>query len=57
MRHQTSWISCSALAVLLGSSAAFAVDIQTGTEDFTISVDGDLQFRNENTYGGPAPTA
>lgn len=57
MRQRTSWISCSALAVLLGSSAALAVDIRTGTEDFTISVDGDLQFRSENTYGGPAPTA
>jgi len=56
MRHRTSWISFSSLAVLLVSSRAFAIEVRTGTEDFTLSVDGDLQFRNEYVYGGPPPT-
>jgi hypothetical protein len=56
MRHRTWWISFSSLAVLLVSSRVLAVDVRTGTEDFTLSVDGDLQFRNEYVYGGPPPT-
>jgi hypothetical protein len=56
MSHRTSWISFSSLAVLLVSSRVFAIEVRTGTEDFTLSVDGDLQFRNEYVYGGPPPT-
>src|SRR5438093_2971730 len=57
MRHTTSWIRFWSLAVLLVSSGALAIEVRTGTEDFTLNVDGDLQFRNEYVYGGPAPTA
>src|SRR2546430_5616788 len=57
MRHMTSWIRVPSLAVFLVSSAAFAIEVRTGTEDFTLNVDGNLQFRNENIFDGPAPTA
>src|SRR5712692_9621756 len=57
MRHKTSWIHLSSLAVLLVSSGALAIEVRTGTEDFTLNVDGNLQFRNENIYDGPPPTA
>lgn len=55
MSHRTPWISFSSLAVLLVSSRVFAIEVRTGTEDFTLSVDGNLQFRNEYVYGGPPP--
>jgi hypothetical protein len=57
MRTMTSWISFSSLAVLLVSSRVLAIEVRTGTEDFTLNVDGNLQFRNENIYDGPPPTA
>src|SRR5438445_13239134 len=57
MRHMTSWIRGSSLAVFLVSSGVFAIEVRTGTEDFTLNVDGNLQFRNENTFDGPPPTA
>jgi hypothetical protein len=56
MRHKTSWIRFWSLAVLLVSSGALAIEVRTGTEDFTLNVDGNLQFRNENIYDGPPPT-
>src|SRR2546430_10550303 len=57
MRHMTSWIRVPSLAVFLVSSAAFAIEVRTGTEDFTLNVDGTLQFRTETIFAGPAPTA
>src|SRR2546430_6478448 len=57
MRHMTSWIRGSSLAVFLVSSGVFAIEVRTGTEDFTLNVDGNLQFRNENIFDGPPPTA
>src|SRR5437660_1095375 len=55
MRHMTR-ICLSSLALLLASSGAMAIEVTTGTEDFTLNVDSDLQFRNENTWGGPPAT-
>src|SRR5438552_3759964 len=57
MRHMTWWIRFSSLAVFLVSFAALAIEVRTGTEDFTLNVDGNLQFRNENIFDGPPPTA
>jgi hypothetical protein len=57
MRRMRSWILLSSLAIFLASSGAFAIEVRTGTEDFTLNVDGNLQFRNENIYDGPPPTA
>jgi hypothetical protein len=56
MRNMTR-IFLPLLALLLASSQAQAIDVTTGTEDFTLHVDSDLQFRNENTWGGPKATA
>src|SRR5438067_120928 len=57
MRHMTSWIRVPSLVVFLISSGAIGIEVRTGTEDFTLNVDGNLQFRNENIFDGPAPTA
>src|SRR3989442_6002286 len=57
MRHMTSWIGVSWLAVFLVSSGVCAIEVRTGTEDSTLNVDGNLQFRNENVFDGPPPTA
>jgi len=56
MRHMRAWLSLSSLTILLASSGAFAIEVSTGTADFKLNVDGNLQFRNEYIHGGPPPT-
>ncbi len=57
MRHITRRTSFSSLSVLLASSGAFAINVRTGTDDFTLNINTNLQLRVEGTYGGPPPTA
>jgi len=45
------------LAVLLASSGAFAIPVPTGTKEFTLNIDTNLQLRLEETWGGPPPSA
>src|SRR5215831_11518894 len=54
VRRPTSFLS---LAALLASSGAFAIPVPTGTPDFTLNIDPNLQLRLEGTWGGPPPTA
>src|SRR5215472_1776040 len=56
MKYLTRPTSLLSLAFLLVSSGAFAIPVQTGTTDFTLNIDTDLQFRLENSWGGVVPT-
>src|SRR5215468_2190976 len=57
MRPMTPRTSLLSLAMFLAWSPAFAVPVQTGTTDFTLNLDANLQLRFEETGGGPLPTA
>lgn len=57
MRHITRRTSLFSLATLLGSTGAWAISVRTGTDDFTLNVNTNLQLRLEGTVGGPPPTA
>ena len=57
MRHSIRPTSLLSLALFLASSAAYAIKVPTGTEDFTLNIDTNLQLRLEETWGGPPPTA
>jgi hypothetical protein len=57
MKYMTRWIPFFSLVFLVISPKAFAIHVNTGTEDFTLNVDFNLQLRLEGTYGGPPPTA
>ena len=56
MRGTTRSIAFLVPGILFASGPSFAIDVSTGTEDLTLAVDTNLQFRNENTYGGAPPT-
>lgn len=57
MRPMTPRTSLLSLAIFLVSARAFGIPIKTGTDDFTLNVDTNLQLRLEETGGGPPPTA
>src|SRR5713101_9979250 len=57
MNHMTRWILFLSSAILLAAPRGFAIEVQTGTEDFTLRIDSDLQVRAEGSFDGPAPTA
>ncbi len=57
MRYRTRWASLSSLPVLLASSGTFAISVRTGTDDFTLNINTNLQLRLEGSYAGPQPTA
>jgi len=57
MRYRTGRTSVLSLAVLLGTGRAFAINVRTGTDDFTLNVTTNLQLRLEGTVGGLPPTA
>src|SRR5262249_11560814 len=57
MRHSIRPTSLLSLALFLASSAAYAIKVPTGTEEFTLNIDSNLQLRLEETWGGPPPTA
>ena len=56
MTHMTRWMIFSSLAFVVASRGSFALEVQTGTPDFTLNVSTDLQVRAEGTYDGPPPT-
>src|SRR5262249_7226617 len=56
MTYVTRPTSLLSLAVLLASSSASAIPVPTGTTEFTLNIDTNLQLRLEETWGGPAPT-
>ena len=57
MKYVTRRTSLLLLAVLLASPVAFAIPVKTGTDDFTLNIDTNLQLRLEETWGGLPPTA
>jgi len=57
MNHITRWILFLSSAILLAAPRGFAIEVQTGTEDFTLRIDSDLQVRAEGSFDGPPPTA
>jgi hypothetical protein len=57
MRYVIRGLSFLPLAGLLASSGTFAIPVRTGTEEFTLNIDTNLQLRLEETWGGPPPTS
>jgi hypothetical protein len=54
MRHVKERIALLPFAILLASPTAFAIKIQTGTEDLTLNLTVLLQARAEGDFDGPA---
>ncbi len=57
MNHMTRWIPFLSSVILFASPRGFAIEVPTGTEDFTLRIDSDLQVRAEGSFDGPPPTA
>jgi len=56
MKHVTRRNALLSLAILFAPSAAFAIEVKTGTDEYTLNIDANLQLRLEETWGGPPPT-